>query len=123
MLSRSNSARSASARPLIDSEMDVTAHTLDPYSDDYPMTAFPHAVPMAPPPGSEHLYRAASDASTVYFSAERNTASAMTPNGGGYLDPPTTAFPVPQPYAPPTEQVRSKGIQLVDPGYGGGGRI
>lgn len=87
------------------------------------MTAFPHAVPMAPPPGSEHLYRAASDASTVYNTAGINSASAITPNGTGYLDPPMTAFPVPQPYAPPPEQVRLTGVHLTDPGYGGGGRI
>ncbi|KAJ9116998.1 hypothetical protein QFC22_004656 [Naganishia vaughanmartiniae] len=125
MLSRSNSARSA--RPFVDSEMDVTSHALDPYSDGYPnsyaITSFPHAVPMAPPPGSEHLYRAASDASTVYPTAQGNTAAATTLNGGGYLDPPMTAFPVPQPYTRPPEQLRSKGIQLVDPGYGGGARI
>ncbi|KAJ9101797.1 hypothetical protein QFC21_003136 [Naganishia friedmannii] len=125
MLSRSNSA--VSARRLMDSEMDVTAHALDPYSDSYPstypMTAFPQAVPMAPPPGSEHLYRAASDASTLLPTARMNATSAMMPNGAGYLDPPMTTFPVPQPYAPQPEHIRSRGIQLVDPGYGGGGRI
>lgn len=73
-----------------------------------------HAQFPEPIPHQQPVLRTASDASSMYHAMTTGQQSDHLP---GYLDPPGTAFPVPQPYETVPTPAERRGVQLVDPGY------
>lgn len=83
---------------------DLGSLPLYPYTDAPPVSnahLFPEPVPA-------HVMRTPSDASSMYHAI--STPEPAASGRGGYLDPPSVAFPVPRPSG-------DERVHLVDPGY------
>lgn len=83
---------------------DLGSLPLYPYTDT-PPARNPH---LYPEPVPAHVARTPSDASEMYHAI---STPEPAPGPGGYLDPPSVAFPVPRPSG------GEHRVQLVDSGY------